>query len=126
MRSVLDHEVDGEGQAVAFAGIRQRLSKRSCTPVMMPPTVPAASLKPPEFATSTPCKGAVHHDLETGFGSSAQPTVRVLGKVADAYTTRQGRSRICLERGGELVHQVGSGDGVDGVQAMACAVVAGG
>ena len=32
---------------------------------------------------------AVYHELKHRFGLSAQPTVRVLGKVADAYTTRQ-------------------------------------
>ena len=32
---------------------------------------------------------AVYHELKARFGLSAQPTVRVLGKVADAYTTRQ-------------------------------------
>lgn len=32
---------------------------------------------------------AVYHELKGRFGSSAQPTVRVLGKGADAYTTRQ-------------------------------------
>ena len=32
---------------------------------------------------------AVHHELKARFGLSAQPTVRVLGKVCDAYTTRQ-------------------------------------
>ena len=31
---------------------------------------------------------ALYHELKTMFGLSAQPTVRVLGKVADAYTTR--------------------------------------
>ena len=31
----------------------------------------------------------VYHELKTMFGLSAQPTLRVLGKVADAYTTRQ-------------------------------------
>ena len=32
---------------------------------------------------------AVYHELKARFGLSAQPTVRVLGKVADAYTTRR-------------------------------------
>ncbi|SIO91000.1 putative transposase, IS891/IS1136/IS1341 [Nocardiopsis sp. JB363] len=32
---------------------------------------------------------AVYHELKARFGLSAQPTVRVLGKVCDAYTTRQ-------------------------------------
>ena len=31
----------------------------------------------------------VYHELKHRFGLSAQPTVRVLGKVADAYTTRR-------------------------------------
>ncbi|MEU3307401.1 transposase [Nocardiopsis sp. NPDC006832] len=31
---------------------------------------------------------ALYHELKARFGLSAQPTVRVLGKVADAYTTR--------------------------------------
>ena len=32
---------------------------------------------------------AVYHELKARFALSAQPTVRVIGKVCDAYTTRQ-------------------------------------
>ncbi|SIO85851.1 probable transposase [Nocardiopsis sp. JB363] len=40
-------------------------------------------------ATLRACNEAVYHELKARFVLSAQPTMRVLGKVCDAYTTRQ-------------------------------------